>query len=592
MNGCVVAPLLISWLLAAPPTAPQFNRDVRPILAENCLACHGPDSAARKANLRLDRRDDALAAKAIVPGKPEASPLWERINATDPEEIMPPPASHKKLKPEQKEILKAWIQAGAEYQAHWAFLPPKRPAAPAVKNGNWIRQPFDAFILADNEKLGFAPAPEADRRTLARRLSLDLVGLPPLPEEVEAFVNDTSPDYYEKYVDKLMASPHWGEHRGRYWLDAARYADTHGLHFDNFREMHTYRDWVFDAFNRNLPFDQFTIEQLAGDLLPNPTLEQRIASGFHRCNMTTNEGGSIPEEVLVFYTRDRTETTAQVWMGLTAGCAVCHDHKFDPKKQREFYELAAFFNNTTQNAMDGNIRDTPPIIPVPTAADEARFAAIEKDRKAIAAKTEARKVSGKPLFDKWLGGLKPEALIGQIPTKGLELHAPLDDGDAKGVKAAVRGNIRTLVAGGKPTWDKVGAIAPVAYKLGKQETLEIGDVGDFDAKPGFAVAGWLKYSRRNQTAAVVARMTEENDYRGWDWWFENGKVATHLVSRWPTSAIKVVTRNPLDINQWRHVAIAYDGSGKAAGTRIYVDGRPVETDVVADNLSGTIRANT
>ena len=248
-----------------------------------------------------------------------------------------------------------------------------------MKNESWIRNPIDRFIMAKLEEQGLRPAEEADRRTLARRLSLDLTGLPPGPADVEAFVSDTSADAYVKFVDRLLESPRWGEHRARYWLDAARYADTHGYHFDNYREMWSYRDWVISAFNRNISFEQFTIEQLAGDLLPGRTLDQQIASGFNRCNATTNEGGTIAEENLVNYTRDRTETVSHVWLGLTANCAVCHDHKFDPLTQREFYELSAFFNNTTQGAYDGNIKDTPPTVFVPGAADRERWSTLAAD---------------------------------------------------------------------------------------------------------------------------------------------------------------------------------------------------------------------
>ena len=342
---------------------------------DNCFACHGPEAAAprRKAGLRLDERDAAAKAKAIVPGKRLEAAVIAHINSDDPEEIMPPPRTKKTLTDAQKEILKRWIAEGAEYQPHWSLIAPQRSQLPAVKKSDWARNPIDRFILADLEKHGLQPAAEADRRTLARRLSLDLTGLPPTPAEVDAFVNDKSHDYYEKYVDKLMSSTHWGEQRGRYWLDAARYGDTHGIHIDNFRENWAYRDWVIGAFNRNMPFDQFTVEQLAGDLLPNRTLDQQVATGFNRCNITTNEGGAIAEEYLVLYARDRTETTSLVWLGLTTGCAVCHDHKFDPISSvaASFYELSAFFNNTTQPAMDGNVKDTPPVIVVPRMEDRA-----------------------------------------------------------------------------------------------------------------------------------------------------------------------------------------------------------------------------
>ena len=314
---------------------PRYNRDIRPILAENCFACHGPDSASRKADLRLDRRQDATrelptGVVPVVPGDPDTSELVFRIEESDPSVTMPPPELHKSLTESQKELLKRWIADGAEYEPHWSFIAPTQPAIPTVSNENWVRNPIDRFILNRLDSATLSPAQEADPATLARRAALDVTGLPPAPALLRSFLQDQAPGAYERYIDRLLDSPAWGEARARGWLDAARYADTHGFHFDNFREMWSYRDWVIDAFNRNQPFDQFTLEQLAGDLLPEATLDQKIASGFNRCNMTTNEGGTIPEEYLVLYTRDRTETVSQVWLGLTTGCAVCHDHKFDP----------------------------------------------------------------------------------------------------------------------------------------------------------------------------------------------------------------------------------------------------------------------
>jgi mono/diheme cytochrome c family protein len=397
----------------------EYNRDIRPILADSCFACHGPDSASRKASLRLDQRAAAIKAGAFDPGHADDSELVRRIFATDPKEQMPPPTSHKTLTVEQKNRLKTWIAAGAEYQPHWSLIAPKRPPLPPVKDAAWVRTPMDAFILAKLEAAGLKPAPEADRRTLARRVSLDLTGLPPSPADVDAFVNDASPNAYEKYVDQLMKSPQWGEHRGRAWLDVARYADTHGIHFDNYREIWAYRDWVIRAFNQNMPFDQFTIEQLAGDLLPNRTLDQQVASGFNRCNITTNEGGAIGEEYLVLYTRDRTETASQVWLGMTTGCAVCHDHKFDPISQREFYELSAFFNNTTQAAMDGNIRDTPPTVMVPRMEDRTHWEVLTANLIEARKKVDARKTAAHADFDKWLATAKPEQIAKSAPSNGL-----------------------------------------------------------------------------------------------------------------------------------------------------------------------------
>ncbi len=297
----ILAALLSGGLLGATAQAAEtvgFNRDIRPILSDACFHCHGPDPGTRKAGLRLDTREGFFAATAkrgpaVVPGDLDKSPLWQRLISRDADEVMPPPEAHKDLTPVQKETVKRWVLEGAHWQPHWSFLKPEKAPLPPVKDAGWVRGGLDAFILAGLEAQGLKPNPEADRRSLARRSAFDLTGLPPRPEWVEEFVRDTRPDAYERWVDRLMDTPQWGEHRARYWLDAARYADTHGLHFDNYREMWPYRDWVIGAFNRNLSFDRFTVDQIAGDLLPSATEEQQIATGFHRCNMTTNEGGTI-----------------------------------------------------------------------------------------------------------------------------------------------------------------------------------------------------------------------------------------------------------------------------------------------------------
>ncbi len=566
-----------------------YNRDVRPILAENCFACHGADSAARKADLRLDRRDDAIKSEAIVPGDVEKSALIERIFSDSKSHLMPPPKTKKKLTDAQKEILKRWIAEGAEYEPHWSFIPPKRPALPAVKNTGWVRNPIDHFILADLEKRGLQPAPEADRRTLARRLSLDLTGLPPEPADVEAFVNDKRPDAYERYVDKMLASPHWGEHRARYWLDAARYADTHGIHFDNYREMWSYRDWVINAFNRNMHFDQFTIEQLAGDLLPNRTLDQLVASGFNRCNITSNEGGLIPEEYLVLYTRDRTETTARVFLGLTANCAVCHDHKFDPLTMKDFYSMSAFFNNTTQGAMDGNIKDTPPIVFVPRMEDRPRWDVLAKELADVRKQAEARKQTARADFEKWLASNKPGALAtGPLPTDALRFHAALNEGSGGTIHLTVDGKPRTAALASGAAWD-AGHVAEKAFKVQSGGTLEVADVGDFDNNQGFSYGAWIKLTKEGQYGAIFARMDDQHDFRGWDLWVQNGQVGAHIVNKWPDDAVKVVTRNPVKTNEWNHVFITYDGSGQPGGVKVYVNGVPQETNVEAGSLRSTTR---
>jgi hypothetical protein len=585
------AVLLASASLLTAAEKLEYNRDIRPILSEHCFACHGPDSASRKADLRLDKRENAIDAGAIVVGSPADSELISRISTDDAELIMPPPAVKKELTAAQKDTLRRWVQEGAEYQPHWSLIAPKRPELPKVKNAKWARTPIDLFVLAELEKQGLAPAPEADRRTLARRLSLDLTGLPPKPEAVEAFVNDKSKNAYEKYVDKLLASPHYGEHRGRYWLDAARYADTHGIHFDNFREMWSYRDWVIAAFNANQPFDQFTIEQLAGDLLPDRTQAQQIASGFNRCNMTTNEGGIIDEEYLVLYARDRTETTSTVFMGLTAGCAVCHDHKFDPISQREFYEMAAFFNNTTQAAKDGNIKDTPPILNVPQPKDRARFAAIGGKIEEAQERTEDRKETSRAKFDAWLADeAKPDAVAARAPSDSLQFYAPLNEAKGETLHTKVKGEDRDIALGG-PLANEAGFVAPKAYKVEGKQFPKAPDVGDFERDQPFTVAAWVKIPKDHAGGAILGRMGEGPVYRGWDLYYERGKLGTHFIHEWPNEAFKIVTRKAIRADAWNHVMLAYDGSGKSGGVKLYVNG--VVQDLIAPTktLPATIRTD-
>ncbi|MGZ4962882.1 MAG: PSD1 and planctomycete cytochrome C domain-containing protein [Limisphaerales bacterium] len=360
----------------------DFNRDIRPILSDNCFNCHGFDEKKRKAKLRLDTFDGATAPRdskpAIKPKDLAGSELWFRINTTNVDDHMPPAESNKKLTAAQIDILRRWIQEGAQYKGHWAFQAPVTPELPAINAKNWPKNEIDYFIAAKLEEKGLKPESEASKETLIRRVTFDLTGLPPTPAEVEAFLKDKRPEAYEAAVDRLLQSPHYGEHQARFWLDAVRYGDTHGLHLDNERAMWPYRDWVVKAYNENMPYDQFTKWQLAGDLMPNATRAQKIASGYNRCNVTTSEGGAIADEFYVRYAVDRTETTAVVFMGLTAGCAVCHDHKYDPITQKEFYSMYAFFNNCTENAMDGNVMDTAPSIQLPSEKQTKELAAIDE----------------------------------------------------------------------------------------------------------------------------------------------------------------------------------------------------------------------
>ena len=585
--ACLVVACQGDFLPAAEKV--QFNRDIRPILAENCFACHGPDSASRKANLRLDKREAAIEAGAISPGKLDESELIKRIRSDEASERMPPPKTKKNLTENQKKLLEEWVASGAAYQPHWSFIAPVRPPLPAVKNLAWVRNPIDRFILSKVEAAGLTPAPEADRRTLARRVCLDLTGLPPSPDMVEAFVQNQSPRAYEEYVDKLLESPHWGEHRGRYWLDAARYADTHGIHFDNYREMWSFRDWVIAAFNRNMPFDQFTIEQLAGDLLPNRTLDQQVASGFNRCNITTNEGGAIAEEYLVLYARDRTETTSQVWLGLTAGCAVCHDHKFDPLSQREFYQLTAFFNNTVQKAMDGNIKDTPPVVVLPAVEDRPRWAALQVEKDQVTRQMTSRQ--GQRPRPRSRNGWVPqvaEELARRIPTRDMHFHARLDEGKGRSFSFQADGKERLVTIPEGVAWG-AGQVYPKAFKSPNTGTIALANVGDFEKSQAFSYGAWIKLPANNLNGAAFARMDDVAGYRGWDLWIEGGKPGVHILHGFPDDAIKVVALRPLKAGAWEHVFVTYDGSGKAAGVAIYVDGKRVETNIANDTLKGSIR---
>jgi mono/diheme cytochrome c family protein len=369
-----------SGVAAQPARKVEFNRDVRPILAVNCFTCHGPAKSTRKAGLRLDTQDGLFAEEIIVPGQLTRSKMWDRVSSSDPKQVMPPPGKNRKpLSPEQLAALRQWIEQGAPWQKHWAFIPPQRPIVPQVKDADWAKNPIDTFILARLEEAGLPAAPPASRETLIRRVTLDLTGLPPTLSEIDAFLNDPAPDAYEKLVERLLASPRYGERMVLEWLDAARYSDTNGYQTDGARAMWPWRDWVIDALNRNRPFDQFTIEQIAGDLLPGATVPQRIATGFHRNHMLNGEGGRIAEESRVDYVVDRVDTTGTIWLGLTVGCARCHEHKYDPLPQKEYYQLFAFFNNIAEvGGVDRRNSTAAPVLELPTEEQKLKIAALEK----------------------------------------------------------------------------------------------------------------------------------------------------------------------------------------------------------------------
>jgi hypothetical protein len=548
--------LLLSALATATAHAAgklDFNRDIRPILSDNCFACHGFDAKKRKADLRLDVPEGAFTAIEgafpIKPGDVEASTIIQRILSHDEDEVMPPPDTNKKVKPEQVEILKRWIKEGAEYKKHWAFEAPVKTPPPVkgmVKNG------IDAFIQARLAEEGLSPMPEASKETLIRRVTLDLTGLPPTLAEIDAFLADTSADAYEKVVSRLLKSERYGEHMGRYWLDAARYADTHGLHLDNERSMWPYRDWVVSAFNANLPYDQFTVWQLAGDLLPNATLEQQIASGFNRCNVTTSEGGSINEEFIFRYAVDRADTTMAVWLGLTAGCAVCHDHKFDPISQKEFYSMYAFFNSAADPAMDGNILLTPPILRLST--EEQKKQITELDQKIAATETKIREAI------KTLNYVDPASVQPPPPVQTSEL-VWFEDAFPAGASVGVAGAPTEFVAKDKgPVFSGNAALKRTATGVA-QDFFANG--GKFDIPPNGKISVQCFIDEKNPPKAVMLQFHTA----GWNnraVWGEEGAIPFGKVR---TSERVMMGKLP-EAGQWVKLEVPVEKIGLKPGMKV------------------------
>jgi len=585
---CLVATALSAPIAAGSDGVVRFNRDIRPIFTENCFPCHGPDPGGRKEGLRFDRAEGFFTEQKdgtpIVKGDAQKSLVYQRITSDDSDEIMPPVKSHKTLTATQKDLIKRWIEQGAPWEPHWSWIAPVQAPLPAVKNAAWVRNPVDRFILARLDEKGLTPTPEADRRTLIRRVSLDLIGLPPTPAEIAAFLDDKSDAAYEHVVDRLLASPRYGEHRARYWLDGVRYADTHGLHYDNYCEMWPYRDWVINAYNQNMPFDQFLTEQLAGDLLPHPTLDQQIASGFMRCNETTNEGGTIPEENLVLYARDRTETVGRLCLGLTVGCAVCHDHKFDPILQKDFYSLSAFLSNGTSGALDGNIKDSPPSVVVPREDDRPRWAQLAVDSEALQDQIAQRQKNGHADFEQWLPLADVAQMWEQIPTRDMQFHAPLNEGSGDVTHATVNGKLRDIVLAPHALW--MSGEVPKAFETQQGVAPTVADVGDFSGHTPYSCAVWAKLPDNSAAGAIVGRMDRSGGDRGWDMFVQDYHVGGHLIHHWKDDAIKVISKKAVDPSKWHHFCITYDGKGKAKGYKVYVDGELQATQTEVDDFKG------
>lgn len=581
--------LLLPLSLSADEAKVQFNRDIRPILSNHCFHCHGPSEEDRAADLRLDQREAAIADlggyHAIQPGNRNKSELWSRVTSDDEFTQMPPPETKKELTKAEIELLGKWIDQGAEYQSHWSFIPPQKPKVPEVTHDDLVKNPIDAFVFKRLEQAGLKPAAEADRETLLRRVTFDLTGLPPTLEEIDAFVNDDSPNAYEKVVDRLLQSPAFGERMALAWMDAARYGDTSVFHADGPREMWIWRDWVIDAYNNNKPFDEFTVEQLAGDLLPEPTLDQLVATAFNRNHGTTDEGGAIAEEYRVEYVVDRVKTTATVWMGLTMECGQCHDHKYDPISQKDYYEFYAFFNTTADRGMQTRRGNAEPKIDIPNRAAEPRLKELDKLMAEANAKLSQRAKAVEPEFQQWLAKQTENADSANLLPTGEVAGYPLNDSKGKQVANTANADKPGHIKGGNPKWieGQVGG----ALELDGRTFVDLGDVADFERDQAFSYGAWIYAETPN--GAPIAKMDDGNQHRGFDLFMAGGAVAAHFIHQWPSNALKVTTKAKLPLKKWQHVFVTYDGSGKAAGVKIYFNGKEQPWNIEQNCLSKSIR---
>lgn len=575
------------------PAKISFNEHIQPVLSEYCYHCHGPDSGTRepkKAPLRLDRVDDAFAIRddgrpVILKGNPKDSELVKRLHDKDPDSIMPPPASHKTLNSQEIALIERWIEQGAEYEKHWSFVQVEKPETPEAGKA-WSEHPIDRFIAEKLDKAGLKPNPPEELGRFYRRLHFDLTGLPPSPHAIEDFRKAATADpggAVEAAADQLLATTASAENFARHWLDAARYADTHGIHIDNYRVIWPYRDWVIRAFRDNMPWDQFTTEQIAGDMLPNRSLDQLVATGFSRCLATTGEGGAIPAEYDAIYAKDRVETVSAIWLGLTTGCAACHDHKFDPVSTKEFYSLTAFFRNTPMSALDGNKEDHPPSVFVPIRDDRARWESIAGAVSDVEKQLAARAKQARPEFDTWLvnATIAPPNDVDST----LSIHLPLTEAE---------GPLHGLVDGQPRAWSTT--VSRIDAPLGKAPVIsevpvDLGDIGNFSRGDQVTYGGFIRVEGR-PTGAVVARMNPAQSFRGWDLYLTDGKPAFHVIDSWGKAANKTVAPDPLKPGEWHHVMVTFNGTkSRHQAGEIYVDGQKVKAGTDPNNVGGSIETS-
>ena len=580
-------PFLLTILLAAgsaPAQKLEFNRDIRPILSDKCFACHGPDAKNAKSEYRLDTFAHATASidgvPGIIPGKPEESEVHWRIHSDDPTEVMPPPSSKRSLTPGEIAILDRWMKEGAEYQDHWSFTPLPEEAAVPETDSPWVRNPIDAFVLAKLQEKSFSPSPETSREKWLRRVSFDLAGLPPTLAEIDDFLADTSPDAYEKVVDRLLASDASAERLTAEWLDVARYSDSYGFQVDGDRFVWPWRDWVIRAFKENLPYDDFITWQLAGDLLPEPTRDQKLATAFNRLHPQNVEGGSVPEEFRVEYVADRVHTYGTAFLGLTMECSRCHDHKYDPITAKDYYALSAFFANIDEAGLYSFFT---PAIPTPTlwlpdAGQEKEWHRLSGEIAALEKQSDDRAASAKAGFEAWLAALTaPEPLPAPILAHDFD--------------ALVEGTFPNLVANGPAAKTNANNVLVEgrrgkAVKLTGDDAVTLG-AGNFTRSDPFSVSLWMQTPDRKARAVVFSRSKAWTDAasRGYELLIEDGRLNAALVHYEPGNALRVRTKEEFPVGSWHHVALTYDGSSRASGLRLYVDGEPANLEVVRDKLT-------
>ena len=581
VNSGLALGLALFWIVNASAQV-DFRRDVQPILSNKCYACHGPDANTREGGFRLDVKESAFGEadsgeRPIVAKKPQDSELIRRIQSTGYDQ-MPPANVEKQLTAAEKKILKQWIAEGAKWQGHWAFEPIQRPALPKVAKKAWPKNGIDYFVLSKLEKAGRFPQAEASRETLIRRVSFDLTGLPPTPSEIDAFLKDKSDNAYEKVVDRLLASSRYGELLASRWLDAARFADTNGYQNDFSRHMWPWRDWVIRAYNQNMRFDRFVIEQIAGDMLPNATLSQKIATGFNRNHRTVTEGGSIEQEWLVENVVDRVETTATVFLGLTMGCARCHDHKYDPISQKEFYQFFAYFYNVEERGFHSERRgNVPPFVKVTGPAHTKKLAEFDRQIKELKQQLSSIKQS-----------LSKKQLAWEASFANKEHPSPPNDQTVSvfaGGQSSIPKPIEKRISA-KPKSAKKTPFGNSIQISGKDRSqFDLADAFPFNGSRAFSVSVWV---RPRKFGAIISRMDAGNNYRGFDMLINpDGKMSVHLIHEWPRNAIKVTTKESLRHLQWQHVSVVYDGSAKAKGLQVFVNGRKVAVNVNVNALRGS-----